>query len=68
MRKAAKDHGTKKLIEGPFAAGNTVVVIDDVITTGGSTLQAIAAVEAEGGKVAFCHRVGGPTGGRPCKH
>lgn len=53
VRKAAKDHGTKKLIEGPFAPGNTVVVIDDVITTGGSTLQAIAAVEAEGGKVAF---------------
>ena len=53
VRKAAKEHGTKKLIEGNFAAGNTVVVIDDVVTTGGSTLQAIDAVEAAGGKVAF---------------
>ena len=53
VRKAAKEHGTKKLIEGNFSAGNTVVVIDDVVTTGGSTLQAIKAVEDEGGNVAF---------------
>ncbi len=53
VRKAAKEHGLKKRIEGNFSAGNSVVVIDDVITTGGSTLQAIDAVEAEGGKVAF---------------
>ena len=53
VRKAAKEHGTKKLIEGNFSAGQTVVVIDDVVTTGGSTLQAIKAVEDEGGKVAF---------------
>ncbi len=53
VRKAAKEHGTKKRIEGNFKAGAAVVVIDDVITTGGSTIQAIEAVEAEGGKVAF---------------
>ncbi len=53
VRKAAKEYGMKKLIEGNFAAGDQVVVVDDVVTTGGSTLQAIAAVEAEGGKVAF---------------
>ena len=53
VRKAAKEHGTKKLIEGNFAAGDTVVVIDDVVTTGGSTLQAIDTLEAAGGKVAF---------------
>ena len=53
VRKAAKEHGTKKLIEGNFAEGNTVVVIDDVITTGGSTLQAIDTLEAAGAKVAF---------------
>ncbi len=53
VRKAAKEYGMKKLIEGNFSEGNHVVVVDDVITTGGSTLQAIAAVEAEGGKVAF---------------
>jgi orotate phosphoribosyltransferase len=43
----------KKLVEGNFKAGDSVVVVDDVITTGGSTLQAIEKVEAEGGKVAF---------------
>jgi orotate phosphoribosyltransferase len=53
VRKAVKEHGTKKRIEGNFRAGSTVVVIDDVITTGGSTIQAIEAVEAEGGRVAF---------------
>jgi orotate phosphoribosyltransferase len=53
VRKNPKTHGRGKLIEGNFAAGDSVVVIDDVITTGGSTLQAIDAVEAEGGRVAF---------------
>jgi len=53
VRKTAKAHGLGRRIEGNFAAGQTVVVVDDVITTGGSTLQAIDAVEEEGGKVAF---------------
>lgn len=53
VRKQAKAHGRHKLIEGNFSAGDCVVVIDDVITTGGSTLQAIDAVESEGGRVAF---------------
>ena len=53
IRKEPKGHGRGKQIEGNFAEGNTVVVVDDVITTGGSTLQAIDAIEREGGKVAF---------------
>jgi orotate phosphoribosyltransferase len=53
VRKTAKAHGLGRRIEGNFAAGQTVVVVDDVITTGGSTLQAIEAVDAEGGTVAF---------------
>lgn len=53
VRKSAKKHGLHKLIEGNFASGHSVVVVDDVITTGGSTLQAIDAVEASGGRVAF---------------
>src|SRR4030095_611453 len=46
VRKSPKAHGRSKLIEGNFARGNAVVVIDDVITTGSSTLQAIDAIEA----------------------
>lgn len=43
VRKKEKDHGAVSLIEGKVKAGDRVVVIDDVVTTGGSTLQAIAA-------------------------
>jgi orotate phosphoribosyltransferase len=53
VRKSVKAHGRQKLIEGNFQKGDLVVVIDDVITTGGSTLQAIQAVENAGGRVAF---------------
>lgn len=53
VRKEPKGHGKGQQIEGGFADGDTVVAIDDVITTGGSTLQAIEVIEREGGKVAF---------------
>jgi orotate phosphoribosyltransferase len=53
VRKEPKAHGQTKLIEGNFQKGNTVVVIDDVVTRGESTLKAIDAVEKEGGKIAF---------------
>ena len=53
IRKQAKAHGRGKLIEGNFKPGDTVVVVDDTITTGGSTLEAIEKVRAEGGIVAF---------------
>ena len=51
VRKEAKGHGRGKRIEGNFQSGDEVIVVDDVITTGGSTLQAIEAIEQEGGKV-----------------
>ena len=51
VRKQPKDHGTGGRIEGNFAAGRRVVVAEDVITSGGSALQACEIVEAEGGKV-----------------
>ena len=51
VRKQPKDHGTGKRIEGCFQAGARVVVVEDVITSGGSALQACEAVEAEGGEV-----------------
>jgi orotate phosphoribosyltransferase len=51
VRKEAKAHGTGKLIEGPFAEKDRVVVIEDVITTGGSALRAIEAIRSAGGTV-----------------
>ncbi|MBX3740523.1 MAG: orotate phosphoribosyltransferase [Akkermansiaceae bacterium] len=53
VRKEPKGHGAGKQIEGNFKSGDTVIVVDDVITTGGSTLKAIDVIEREGGKVAF---------------
>jgi len=53
VRKAPKSHGQTRLIEGNFKSGDTVVVIDDVVTRGESTITAINAVVKEGGKVAF---------------
>ena len=51
VRKQPKDHGTGKRIEGCFVAGYPVVVVEDVLTTGGSAREAINAVEGEGGHV-----------------
>lgn len=51
VRKAAKQHGTGRLIEGPFVSGDRVLVIEDVITTGGSALKAVEAIRAAGGTV-----------------
>ena len=53
IRKEPKGHGRGKQIEGNFKSGDQVVVVDDVITTGGSTLQAIDVIEAAGGVVKF---------------
>jgi orotate phosphoribosyltransferase len=52
VRKEAKGHGTGKLVEGPLEPLARVVVVDDVATTGGSSLQAAEAVEALGCTVA----------------
>jgi orotate phosphoribosyltransferase len=49
VRKEAKAHGTGRLIEGPYREGDRVVVIEDVITTGGSAIRAIEAIRAAGG-------------------
>lgn len=51
VRKQAKAHGTGQRIEGPFRAGDRVAVVEDVITTGGSALQAVEVVRAAGGTV-----------------
>ena len=51
VRKEAKGHGTGRAIEGCFAKGDQVVIVEDVITTGGSAQRAITAVESAGGQV-----------------
>ena len=48
VRKTSKDHGVIAAIEGKVTAGDRVVVVDDVVTTGGSTLQAISACRQAG--------------------
>ena len=47
-RKTAKSYGTGKNIEGRWAIGQTVVVIDDLITSGDSVLETVASVKAAG--------------------
>lgn len=51
VRKRPKRHGTGRRVEGCFEQGARVVVVEDVITTGGSALQACEAVRQEGGTV-----------------
>ncbi|HEX9108292.1 MAG TPA: orotate phosphoribosyltransferase [Longimicrobiales bacterium] len=51
VRKEAKEHGTGRLIEGPLPEHASVVVVEDVVTTGGSALRAIEAVQAAGARV-----------------
>jgi orotate phosphoribosyltransferase len=52
VRKQAKGHGLGRRIEGAFEAGQAVALVEDTVTTGGSTLDAVDAVEEAGGKVA----------------
>lgn len=51
VRKEAKQHGTGRLIEGPMREGDRVIVIEDVITTGGSALRAAEAVQRAGASI-----------------
>jgi orotate phosphoribosyltransferase len=71
VRKEAKGHGTQRYIEGPVRPGDRVVIVEDVVTTGGSSLTAIERVNEfglvvirviaiidrlEGGAAAFAER------------
>ena len=66
VRKAEKTHGTGRLIEGFLKPGAKVVIVDDVCTTGGSTITAIEATQAAGMQVigVLC-LVDREQGGRP---
>jgi len=51
VRKEAKGYGTQRFIEGPVQAGDRVAIVEDVVTTGGSSLEAIERAEAFGLKI-----------------
>jgi len=51
VRSAAKDHGLENLVEGDLKIGQKVVVIEDLISTGGSSLKAVEALRSAGAKV-----------------
>ena len=51
VRKEAKGHGTNQFVEGPVKPGDTAVIVEDVVTTGGSSLLAIERAEQFGLKV-----------------
>lgn len=51
VRKEVKDHGTAQRLDGRFRADARIALVEDVVTTGASTLAAMDAVEAAGGKV-----------------
>lgn len=47
-RKEAKAYGTKKLIEGKYSAGDSCLIIEDIITSGSSILETVSDLRAEG--------------------
>jgi orotate phosphoribosyltransferase len=51
LRKAAKEHGTRQPFEGEIPTGAHVLLVEDVTTTGGSTLRSVEIVRAAGGVV-----------------
>ncbi len=63
VRKEAKGHGTNQFIEGPVKPGDKVVIVEDVVTTGGSSLAAIKLCEDFGlevtGVIAIIDRMEG---------
>lgn len=54
VRSSPKDHGKQNAIEGDFNPGAKVVMVEDLISTGGSVIQAAEAVEKAGGEVIGC--------------
>jgi len=51
VRNQKKDYGTSKLVEGILEAGDTVMIVEDVLTTGGQVLEAVKSLEQAGAKV-----------------
>ncbi len=63
VRKETKEHGKGQDVEGPVVPGQRVVIVEDVVTTGGSSVKAIEKVEAFGltvvGVIAIIDRLEG---------
>jgi len=53
VRSGERGHGTGRLVEGELEAGSRVVIVDDVLTTGGSIMSAAKAISVLGGRVAY---------------
>jgi orotate phosphoribosyltransferase len=51
VRKEPKDHGTKELVEGDVVPGEKFIIVEDVATTGGSTLRVVSALRQKGANV-----------------
>ena len=51
VKKATKGYGTDKLIEGKFNKGERIIIIEDILTTGGASLEAAKTLQAAGLKV-----------------
>lgn len=54
VRKAVKDHGTKKRVEGGLVSQKKVLLIEDLVTTGGSSLSGVTSLRDEGAVVSDC--------------
>lgn len=54
IRGKAKEHGKENLIEGKLEKGKRVIVVEDLISTGGSSIDAVEAVREAGGIVEYC--------------
>ena len=54
VRKAKKDHGRENRIDGTFEAGAKVLVVEDLVSTGGSSIKTVDAIRAAGGDVSEC--------------
>jgi orotate phosphoribosyltransferase len=63
VRKETKSHGLQRLVEGPVEAGDKVLVVEDTVTTGGSTVSAIERIREQGleivGALAVVDRLAG---------
>ena len=54
VRASAKSHGMGNQIEGPLTSGKNVILVEDLISTGGSAINAVNAIRKAGGIVDYC--------------